>query len=233
MHKDSRSLSSIAFCWVLWENVCSLGMIQGWVGELGDWHRWLQYGEYITAYFTSSNANSQAQVPNLDKAIRRWSGSVNNVLLDQFEKYRFLEVWHIFSKAIGEQMGQGSQQGGSGGQWIRGFKWRSKDACWLFDQGKCTQQVTDCWYQHVCHLWKGRKHWKGLFKQEGLKNKGGKTTESENVPMGTGWRWDGTNSVLLTNCKTVAEPSWSSHKEWGKTEDDLRASWVFQNLLLN
>ena len=70
MHEGSRSLSSIAFCWVLWENVCSLGMIQGWVAELGDWHRWLQYGEYITAYFTSSNANSQTQVPNLDKAIQ-------------------------------------------------------------------------------------------------------------------------------------------------------------------
>ena len=76
----------------------------------------IRYGEYITSYFTSSNANRQGQILNLDKAIRKWSGSVNNVSLDQFKKFRFLEVQYVYSKAASEQVRQESQRGGSGEQ---------------------------------------------------------------------------------------------------------------------
>ena len=74
------------------------------------------YSEYITAYFASADAGGQNQVLNPDKAIQRWSGSVNNVSLDQFEKFRFLEVQHIFSKVAGDQSAQGSQRGSTTGQ---------------------------------------------------------------------------------------------------------------------
>ena len=80
------------------------------------------YREYITAYFASSDPAGQGWVINLNKAIQRWSGLVNNVSLDQFKKFRFLEVWHIFGKATGDQSGSQNQWGGGSGWW-------SKDAC--------------------------------------------------------------------------------------------------------
>ena len=87
------------------------------------------YSEYITTYFASADAGGQNQVLNLNKAIQCWSGSINNVSLDQFEKFRFLEVWHIFSKAAGDQSAQGSQQGLTTGQRGGAPTWRSKDPC--------------------------------------------------------------------------------------------------------
>ena len=69
----------------------------------------LCYGEYITAYFSSSDATRQGRVLNLDKAIQQWSGSVNNVSLHQFKKFQFLEVRHVFSKAAGDLAPQGAQ----------------------------------------------------------------------------------------------------------------------------
>ena len=110
----------------------------------------IRYSEYITAYFVSTNAGGQNQVLNLNKAIWCWSGSVNNMLLDQFEKFRFLEVWHIFSKAAGDQGAQGNQWGSSAGQCGGVSAWWSKDPCWLFNQGKCGKKASKCWYRHVC-----------------------------------------------------------------------------------
>ena len=108
------------------------------------------YSEYVTADFASANAGGQNQVLNLNKAIWCWSGSVNNVPLDQFEKFRFLEVCHLFSKAAGDQSAQGSQQGLTAGQHGGAPTWQSKDLCWLFNQGKCGEQASECWYRHVC-----------------------------------------------------------------------------------
>ena len=62
---------------------------------------------------TSHLPISQIHILNLDKVICCWSGSVNNVLFDQFEKFRFLEIWHVFSKAAGDQSALGNQWGGS------------------------------------------------------------------------------------------------------------------------
>ena len=75
----------------------------------------IQYSEYITTYFASADAGGQNHVLNLDKAICRWSGSVNNMSLDQFEKFRFLEVQHVFSKAAGDQSAQGGSSTGQHG----------------------------------------------------------------------------------------------------------------------
>ena len=72
----------------------------------------LCYREYVTAYFTSLDATRQGQALNLNKAIRQWSGSVNNVSLNQFKRFWFLEVWHVFSKAAGNLAPQGAQRTG-------------------------------------------------------------------------------------------------------------------------
>ena len=74
------------------------------------------YGEYITAYFMPADTGGQIYILNLDKVIHCWSGSVNNVLLDQFKKFRFLEVQHLFSKVAGDQSSPGNQQGALAGQ---------------------------------------------------------------------------------------------------------------------
>ena len=79
-----------------------------------------------------------------------WTGSVNNMLLDQFKKFRFLEVWHIFSKAAGDQGAQRNQWGSSTGQCGGVSTWWSKDLCQLFNQGKCGKQASEYWYRHVC-----------------------------------------------------------------------------------
>ena len=109
----------------------------------------IQYSEYITAYFASANAEGQNRVLNLNKAIQCWSGSVNNMLLDQFKKFRFLEVWHVFSKAAGDQSAQGSQQGLTAGQRGGAPAWQSKGLCRLFNQGKCGKQAFECHYRHI------------------------------------------------------------------------------------
>ena len=110
----------------------------------------IQYSEYITIYFVSANAGGQNQVLNLDKAIQCWSGSVNNVLFDQFKKCRFLKVCHVFSKAAGDQSMHGSQWGLTAGQHGGASAWQSKDLCWLFNQRKCGKQASECQYRHVC-----------------------------------------------------------------------------------
>ena len=108
------------------------------------------YGEYITAYFMPANTGGQIYILNLDKVIHCWSGSVNNVSLDQFEIFRFLEVQHIFSKVAGDQSSPENQQGALAGQWGGGLAWWSKDLCQLFNQGRCMKQASDCCYRHIC-----------------------------------------------------------------------------------
>ena len=73
----------------------------------------IYYREYIMVYFASSDAARQGRVLNLNKVIRWWSGSVNNISLNQCENFRFLEVQHIFSKAAGDLAPPGVQQMGA------------------------------------------------------------------------------------------------------------------------
>ena len=107
------------------------------------------YGEYVTTYFTSANAGGQTHILNLDKVICCWSGSVNNISLDWFKKFRFLEVWHVFSKVAGDQSTPGNQWGALAGQQGGGSAWQSKDPCQLFNQGRCMKQAPECWYRHI------------------------------------------------------------------------------------
>ena len=96
------------------------------------------YGEYVTTYFVSTDAGGQNHIINLDKAICHWSGSINNVSLDQFKKLRFLKVWHFFSKAAGDQNAQGNQWGVS--VW-----WRTHAGCSIKESAgsRCLSVGTD------------------------------------------------------------------------------------------
>ena len=63
----------------------------------------MQYSEYILSYFSSVKPAGHTRVLNLDKSVRKWSGSVNNISLDKFAKFRFLEICH-YSKITGESL---------------------------------------------------------------------------------------------------------------------------------
>ena len=49
-----------------------------------------EYNDYITSYFVSMHLSTHAKVLNLDRAIRKHIGSVNNVSLNEFSKFCYL-----------------------------------------------------------------------------------------------------------------------------------------------
>jgi hypothetical protein len=51
-----------------------------------------EYNDYITSYFASIHPSAHPRVLNLDRAIRKQVGSINNVSLNDFGKFRYLET---------------------------------------------------------------------------------------------------------------------------------------------
>jgi len=124
-----------------------------------------EYNDYITSYFASIHPTSHSKVLNLDKAIRKQVGSVNNVSLNEFNKFRYLETRHL----QGHGSGDGSvttkdrvvpKDGSS--------SWRKADPCRLWNEGKCPNQASSCKYRHICELCRGA-HRKGSCPHAGEK----------------------------------------------------------------
>ena len=186
------------------------------------------YSEYITAYFASADAGGQNQVLNLNKAIWCWSGSVNNMLLDQFEKFRFLKVQHIFSKAAGDQGVQGNQWGLSTGQHGGVSTWQSKDLCWLFNQGKCGKQASEFQYRHVCIRCGKEGHAKkecASKKAWAIMCKGQETEVCQEISMESQWWGVRTDCWVFTHCKAFTT-SKSNGREWpSEAGDDIELTW--------
>jgi len=84
-----------------------------------------EYNDYITSYFASIHPSAHPRVLNLDRAIRKQVSSVNNISLNEFGKFRYLETRHlhledmVLAKAVslprterGKRMGQNLRLGG-------------------------------------------------------------------------------------------------------------------------
>ena len=187
------------------------------------------YGEYETTYFTSTNAGGQTHVLNFDKVICCWSGSANNILLDQFNKFRFLKVWHVFSKVAGNQSTLGNQQRALAGQQGGWSAWQSKDPCQLFNQGKCVKQASECWYRHIC-IGCGKE---GHVEKECSSKKAWVVSckACQRISVESRWRKVRSNGRVFTHHKTITT-SKSSGREWLiKANDNNGSTRSFQNCL--
>ena len=61
-----------------------------------------EYNDYITSYFASIHLSAHPRVLNLDRAIRKQVGSLNNVFFNEFGKFRYLETHHLQGHGTGE-----------------------------------------------------------------------------------------------------------------------------------
>ena len=117
-----------------------------------------EYTEYISSYFASIHPSSHWKVFNLDKAIRKRVGSVNDVSLNEFSKFRYLETRYLHGHGAGES-GEPSKQKASEKSGA-GTNWRQADPCRLWNEGKCDKKASSCKYRHICELCRG-SHIKG------------------------------------------------------------------------
>jgi len=110
-----------------------------------------EYNDYITSYFASILPSTHSKVLNLDRAIRKHVGSVNNVSLNEFNKFRYLETRHLQGHGAGESStcsNEKTKQKDSPA-------WRKADPCRLWNEGKCRYQASSCKYRHICELCRG------------------------------------------------------------------------------
>jgi hypothetical protein len=117
-----------------------------------------EYTEYISSYFASVQPSAHWKVFNLDKAIRKRVGSVNNISLNEFSKFRYLETRYLHGHGAGES-GEPSKQKASERSGA-GTNWRQTDPCRLWNDGKCDKKASSCKYRHICELCRG-PHVKG------------------------------------------------------------------------
>jgi hypothetical protein len=117
-----------------------------------------EYNDYITSYFASMHPSAHSKVLNLDRAIRKHVGSVNNVSLNEFNKFRYLETRHLQGHGAGES-GVSSKEKTKQRD-ISDPTWRKSDPCHLWNDGKCTHQASTCKFRHICELCRG-PHRKG------------------------------------------------------------------------
>jgi len=61
-----------------------------------------EYNNYIMSYFASIHPSTHTKVLNLDKAIRKYVGSINNVSLNKFSKFCYRETRHLQGHGTGE-----------------------------------------------------------------------------------------------------------------------------------
>ena len=74
-----------------------------------------EYTEYISSYFASLHSSAHWKVFELDKAIRKHAGSVNDVSLNEFNKFRYLETHYLHGHVSTTKLTEGV--GGDPGLW--------------------------------------------------------------------------------------------------------------------
>jgi hypothetical protein len=112
-----------------------------------------EYNDYITSYFTLMHPSTHLKVLNLDRAICKHIGSVNNVLLNEFNKYHYLETHHLQGHGAGKS-GASSEEKIKQRD-ISDLMWRKSNPCHLWNDGKCTHQASTCKFRHICELCQG------------------------------------------------------------------------------
>jgi hypothetical protein len=121
------------------------------------------YNDYITSYFASIHPSAHWRVLNLDKATRKLVGAVNDVSLNEFNKFRYLETRYLQGHGIGKSNAPPQEKSKE----ITGAdsSWRKLDPCHLWNEGKCTHQASTCKYRHICDTCRG-SHRRGSCPQE-------------------------------------------------------------------
>jgi hypothetical protein len=102
------------------------------------------YNDYIMSYFASIHPSAHWRVLNLDKAICKLVGTVNDVSLNEFNKFRYLETHYLQGHGIGESNAPPQEKSKE----ITGANssWRKSDLCHLWNEGKCTHLASTCKY---------------------------------------------------------------------------------------
>jgi hypothetical protein len=117
-----------------------------------------EYNDYITSYFASIHPSAHPRVLNLDRAIRKQVGSVNNVSLNEFGKFHYLETRHLQGHGTGKSSfiakERTKQKDGPDSSW------RKADPCRLWNDGRCGHQASACKFRHICEICRG-PHCKG------------------------------------------------------------------------
>src|SRR5882762_9531489 len=111
------------------------------------------YTEYISSYFASVHPSAHWKVFELDKAIRKRVGSVNDVSLNEFSKFRYLKTRYLHGHGTGESGAKPKQKASekSGA----GTGWRQADPCRLWNDGRCEKKASSCKYRHICEICRG------------------------------------------------------------------------------
>src|SRR6202040_2247688 len=106
-----------------------------------------EYTEYVSSYFASVHPSAHWKVFNLDKAIRKRVGSVNNGSLNEFSKFWNLKTRYLNGHGAGKSgepsMQKASERSGAG------TNWSQMDPCRLWNEGKCNKKASTCKYRHV------------------------------------------------------------------------------------
>jgi len=76
-----------------------------------------KYNNYITSYFASIHLSIHAKVLNLDKAMKKYVGLVNNVTLNEFSKFCYLKTHHL--KGHGTSKSSALPKGSEAEGWFR------------------------------------------------------------------------------------------------------------------
>src|SRR6267154_6094008 len=103
-----------------------------------------EYSDYISLYFASVQPAGHSKIFNLDKAIRKCVGSVNDVSLNEFGKFCYLETRYLHGHGAGESSASPKEKVNdkSGAR----NNWRKSEPCCLWNEGKCNKQVLSCKY---------------------------------------------------------------------------------------
>ena len=109
-----------------------------------------QYNDYITSYFASIHPSAHTKVLNLDKGIRKYVGPVNNVSLNKFNKFCYLETHHLQGHGIGESSALPKEKGKQKDSLDSG--WRKAELCCLWNDNRCSHQASACKFRHICEI---------------------------------------------------------------------------------
>ena len=71
-----------------------------------------EYNNYVTSYFMSVHPSVHGKVLNLDKAIQKHVGSVNNISLNEFGKFHYLETCHLHGHGAGKSSAHAKERAG-------------------------------------------------------------------------------------------------------------------------
>ena len=119
------------------------------------------YREYITQYFAALHPKAHPAVFNLDRAIRKYVGSVRNCELHHVGQFRHFETRFLHSCGVGAGGTAPSND-------VVGSKkndFRINEPCHLWNSNACPQQASSCCYKHLCEVC-GGKHRKPECKHD-------------------------------------------------------------------